>query len=250
MRAKHALVWIAPLVAAAPFVLAHCGGSNSTTVNHGDSGVGTGSGSGGGSGGGNSSGGASSSGAGDDSGGTGLRDGSSSGGGEAGSSGGGQDSGPPPIPVPEGGAPSTPGLVSCGAVSCTTSSQHCCVAPGGDAGATRTCEPYNGGNCPANGITLDCLEAADCASGVCCAPLAFGPQSTTCRSSCGTGNFQVCRTDSECAGRGDAGGSGKCVVQVCTDPRTMVMTTVEACAAAPAAGQRDAGGALPFCVAK
>jgi hypothetical protein len=141
--------------------------------------------------------------------------------------------------------------VPCGSASCSTATQYCCS--NGDGGGT--CDPYNGGSC-ASGVKVSCNEATDCASGVCCEPDQFGPQSTSCMPSCPAGNFQVCRTDSECGG-GDSGAPHKCIVQKCpTGPGAGAGTiTVQACAYFTAGGGFAGGGGgtygpLPLCTAE
>ena len=99
--------------------------------------------------------------------------------------------------------PSTPGVLVCGAQSCNTQTQACCVSVAvGAVGAT--CVPA-GTACP--GASLGCDEPADCAAtGVCC----FGLQaraggvsvgsSCTSRNACGGfGRFVVCRQNGDCA---------------------------------------------------
>jgi hypothetical protein len=102
-------------------------------------------------------------------------------------------------------------------------------------------------------VEVSCNEAADCASGVCCAPDQYGPQSTSCMPSCPAGDFQLCRTDSEC-GSGDSGAPKQCIVQTCpTGPMADAGTvTVEACAYYTPGGFGGAGtwGPLPACTAK
>jgi hypothetical protein len=255
MRTIHTTIACCVFVlAAGPAALTQCSGGSSTASPKapGSSG-GSGSGgqssgsSGGGSNGGSSSGssgddgggssGGSSNGGGDDGGGTTVTEGGTSSGGE----GGGSSSGPS-TPVPEGGAPSQPGMITCGSTTCDTTSQHCCESADGG-----TCGPLNG-SCSGGAITLACKEAADCAPGsVCCQPLEYGPHSTSCMTSCPLGYFQVCRTDAEC-GNADAGAaSEKCIVQTCYTSMAMTATgTVEACAyPGTGGGGNFPGGGVP-----
>jgi hypothetical protein len=258
MRTTHAFVaCLTTLLAAAPLVLTQCSGTSGGTKvtagtdggNHGSSGGGGGSG--GGSSGGNES---SSGGGGDDaetgsSGGQGTSSGGIGGdGGETGDGGGASSSGGTVVQVPEGGAPSQPGMVSCGGTTCETSSSQCCL--GADGG---TCTAFNAG-C-SSGVTQPCDEAADCINAVCCQPLECGQHSTTCKTTCGTTDFQLCRTDSECGQGTDAGAAKKCIVQTCGTQMFGAacggtMVTVEACAYPGAGGFGSVTyGPLPECTA-
>jgi hypothetical protein len=71
---------------------------------------------------------------------------------------------------------------------------------------------------------------------------------------CPTGDFQVCRTDSECGQNSDAGAAKKCVVQTCSSDCPNEHITVEACAYPNVTGGGFGGsmtswGALPGCTA-
>jgi hypothetical protein len=261
MRTTRAcLACLASVLAVAPLLLTHCGGGSSSTNKLG-SGSGSGSGgttSGGGTG---SSGGcsndddaAASSGGGSDndggsSGAAGV-DGGAPGEGGAESGSGGSSS----CQAPEGGAACDPGFVSCGSASCATATTYCCAATG-DAGGS--CDPYNGGTCT-SAVKYQCDEAADCTSGVCCQPLELGPHSTSCMPSCTAGNFQVCRSDSECGTTSDAGAAHKCILQTCPTTTAggggfpggggaVTTASLEACAYPGAGGT---WGPLPDCTAK
>jgi hypothetical protein len=111
-------------------------------------------------------------------------------------SGGGDDSSPGddggPVVVP------TDASVSCGSSTCT-GGQVCCVpagpAPPGDAGLRGSCSD------PAAcmGFGLTCNGAQDCAAGqVCCAQFTSAGAVTTCQSSCGGSDQQVCQKPKEC----------------------------------------------------
>jgi hypothetical protein len=144
--------------------------------------------------------------------------------------------------VPEGGASCTPGTVSCGNSSCSTATDYCCAASDGGG----TCNPNDAGTC-ASGVRVACNEAADCPSGsVCCQLDAYGPHSATCETSCPTGYFQVCRTDSECATSASTD-THTCIVQLCPPSEGAAATvTLEACS------YYTAGvgyGPLPACTA-
>jgi hypothetical protein len=156
--------------------------------------------------------------------------------------------------APEGGAPCDPGLVSCGGASCTTVSEFCCV--GGGTGATPDiCAAFNGASCPSSALVVACDEAADCSNAVCCEEIVglgvSGP--TQCMTSCPSGWFQVCRSDTECGGGGD-GGTNRCIVQTCTQPAGLLTpgssVTVEACAVPATLGNLGNHGALSGCVAQ
>jgi hypothetical protein len=139
-------------------------------------------------------------------------------------------------------------MVACGSTTCTTSSNECCASPDG------------GGSCIADngactgGVTLACDEAADCSGGaVCCQVLACGTNASSCKATCGTGDFQPCRTDSECGLSTDAGAAKQCIVQTCSSLCTGEHETVEACAYPTTTGSgfvtTTTWGALPGCTA-
>ncbi|MGO9839345.1 MAG: hypothetical protein ACLP1X_34625 [Polyangiaceae bacterium] len=162
----------------------------------------------------------------------GRMDASEAGGGDAGGEG-----GSPVCLVPEGGAPCSPGKVSCGSTTCDTATDYCCAGTNG----AGTCEPLNGGTC-ASGVKVECDETADCASGdVCCQQDAYGPHSATCEASCPTGYFQVCRSNAECTPQ-------TCIVQLCSPSAGTPQTvTLEGC---PYSDLGGAPGPLPLCTAK
>jgi hypothetical protein len=286
MKTMHAwVIGFATVLGAGPLALTHCSSSSSsgTGANSGStsgsssgsesSGSGTQSGSGS-TGAGTQSGSASGSsgtGSGTASGSSGSTSGSASGsasgtgsGSGSGSEGGSGDDGSAssgsttttPSDTPDGGAPSTPGMVTCGSTSCDTSQTSCCHVTTAD-GGTDTCVGPNGA---CTGTTNHCDEASDCATGLVCCN-AFG--GNTCMANCGNFGYQVCRTDDECGTQTDAGAAKQCIVQTCggqpqgRGPATPV-TTVEACASPefvpPVRGiVSDAGmtwGALPGCTAK
>jgi hypothetical protein len=154
----------------------------------------------------------------------------------------GADGGPSACLVPEGGASCTPGTVPCGSSSCSTATDYCCAASDGGG----TCNPNDAGTC-ASGVKVACNEAADCPSGsVCCQLDAYGPHSAMCETSCPTGYFQVCRTDSEC-GTSASTDTHTCIVQLCPPSEGAAATvTLEACS------YYTAGvgyGPLPACTA-
>jgi hypothetical protein len=105
------------------------------------------------------------------------------------------------VDVPSNGEP-TPGTIACAAAACTIAgfpTNLCCFE-----GITTQCLPSFPG-CVTIGRPLRCDDAADCDSGdVCCGTFTLG---TTCASSCGDAQLQLCRTDRECR-RGS--GSGTC----------------------------------------
>jgi hypothetical protein len=262
MRTTHSfMAFLAMSLTVAPFALTHCSGNSASKVSTGGTDGGHNGSSGGGSSGGESSGGSGggSSGGGDD-----EADGASSGapgsssgavGGDGGATGDGapgSSSGAPPVPVPDGGVPSDPMMVTCGGTSCDTTSQQCCGSADGGAG---TCTAFTA-SC-ASGITEPCDEAADCTNAVCCQPLECGQHSTSCKTACATTDFQLCRTDSECGATSDAGAAKQCIVQMCPSqvmyPDTCggTMVKVEACAY-PTAATFEAPatwGPLPGCMA-
>jgi hypothetical protein len=137
-------------------------------------------------------------------------DGSTTGGGnkEGGTTGGGNEGGTTGGGTTDvdGGAPSDPGKVNCGTTTCTTSTQFCCEHFFFDGGNSQTCETL-GTSCGGGGsVSNECNEAADCDGGVCCAT--FG--GNQCQKTCGGGEHQLCRTQSECKV------DGGCNVLTCT----------------------------------
>jgi hypothetical protein len=179
-----------------------------------------------------------------------VGDGSAQGPGDAGAEAG---SGPTAIPVPEGGAPSDPGSVSCNGAPCAVNAGYsCCVTTADDGGPKETCNPPNTG---CSGLTIFCNEAADCNGGVCCQQIngIAVAGSTSCASSgacpgVGTQTFQTCRTDREC-GAADAGGiPGRCIPQTCTNALPMRTLPIEGCAVSQGLGDTT-GGPLLTCTA-
>jgi hypothetical protein len=247
-RRTTCALWIAPFMAAMPLVLAHCsGGDDSSTIGPGkktsDASVQTGDDS------------STTQPTGDDAGSGGPGDSGGSGpltdsatqppSGDASP----EASAPPPVPVPEGGAPSDPGTVLCGGSACDVSQNYCCVEAVDGGSKKETCNSPNT-PCGAGGLKLACNEAADCNGGVCCQAISgvAVAGSTTCMSgACPAGaTFQVCRVDSECGG--DAGSAAKrCVPQTCTNTNPARTLKIEACAEPTA---QNPGGTLGFCVAQ
>jgi hypothetical protein len=254
MKTHTRWLFLAPLVGAAPFALAHCSSNSASPAkgNDGGSSSSSGGGSGGGSGSGSSSGssgGSSGSSGGDDGGGS-PADGSASSSGGSADGGGG---GPPPCVSVDGGAQcSDPLMLPCGSSTCNTSTDYCCVQNTADGGGTQTCVAPNG-TCSPAATKIGCKEAADCAGGaVCCANFPeLGVQGTTsCLASC-TGssqNVQICRTDDECGASSDAGALKKCVLQTC-GPLTLQLCAVNP-VGGPGGAPPDAGGAYAGCTAK
>jgi hypothetical protein len=235
MRTLAVWLSLAPfVVAAGPLALTQCSSSSSPSGGSGSgssstgSGAGSSTGSGGGSGGaagsstgsgsGNNAG--SSTGSGSGSGASSGSSGSTSGAGEGGASDEGGSSGSTSCVSVDGGAQcSNPLMLPCGSSTCNTSSQYCCVDTNiADGGQTQTCVAPNG-TCANNATTINCKEAADCASGaVCCGnfPRPGVQGNTSCLTSCtGNQNVQICRMDSECGADSDAAALKKCVLQTC-----------------------------------
>jgi hypothetical protein len=156
---------------------------------------------------------------------------------------------PPPIPVPEGGAPSDPGSVPCNGAPCAVNMGYSCCVTSVDGGAKEVCNPPNTG---CSGAKRECNEASDCNGGVCCETIvgiaAVGPTACSSTGACPAGTtFQACRVDSECGQTTDAGALKRCVPQLCTNPQNMHMVSTEACAVPASAG--NPGPALAFCAA-
>ena len=186
------LTWLALLVA--PIVAAvACGGSDGAVSGNDDGGGGDG-GSNDATVGGNDGGGGSDGGGSNDGGGTGDV--------AVGEAGNGDGSA-----TVDGGLPSDPGAVSCGASTCTTSTQYCCIRFEFDGGvADASCVADDAGGAACQTFKERCNEAADCDAGsVCCAELLAGGSSTCRKAStdpndlCGAGGVQLCRTNTECA---------------------------------------------------
>jgi hypothetical protein len=159
---------------------------------------------------------------------------------------------PPPIPVPEAGAPSDPRSVVCGGAPCPVGSgSTCCVDQGADGGSVETCAPPNSPAC--GGLTIRCNEASDCTGGAVCCQDINGialPGSTSCMKSCpgiGTETFQACRTDAECGGL-DAGSLMRCVPRLCTNTVPKRTLTIESCAVPATIADPNGGdGTLAYC---
>jgi hypothetical protein len=247
MVRRTRLAWLTPFMAvgALALALAHCGGSDgngpvpgknndASTVGSDDASM-----------------------QGDDDAGNGTGDAGGGGGGDAASTGtsdGGGDamSGPPPISVPDAGAPSDPKSVLCGGAPCDVGSGYtCCAEQGADGGAQETCAAPNSPAC--GGLTIRCNEASDCTGGAVCCQDINGialPGSTSCMKSCpgiGTQTFQVCRTDAECGGP-DGGSSARCVPQLCTNNLPKRTLTIESCAVPSTIADPNGGdGTLAYC---
>lgn len=104
------------------------------------------------------------------------------------------------IPPAGDSGPPDPGTVTCGAATCSTSTQQCCFNPQ-DAGASQ-CAPVGDGGCSPGTFSQTCNEAADCAGGnVCClsASLGIPPDiKAACETSCSGFSLQLCKTSAEC----------------------------------------------------
>jgi hypothetical protein len=106
----------------------------------------------------------------------------------------------------DGGSSSTG---KCGGMTCTSSEVCCAAQTGGTGTVSGTLSCVAKGMCM--GVTATCGSMADCSGGdVCCGSLGAGgiasalgggtPNITVaCEKSCGTGGFQLCATDKECA---------------------------------------------------
>jgi hypothetical protein len=105
-----------------------------------------------------------------------------------------------------------PPVITCGATSCSPTSQECCFTGGGGA----SCVPQ--GKC--QGIAIQCSSAASCTGGeVCCAAGGNGGSPTaTCAPAC-TGGPQLCASDDECQNGGACRPLGKSGVAICRRPR-------------------------------
>jgi hypothetical protein len=254
MRTHIRWLCLAPLLAAAPLALAHCGGSSASPSKGSDGGSNSssGSGSGGSSGSSGSSGGVSSgSSGGDDGGGSPVVDGSASSSGGPGAGGDGS-AGPPACVSVDGGAQcSAPLMLPCGSTTCNTSTDYCCVDTAADGGGARTCVAPNG-SCSPTATRINCKEAADCAGGaVCCGnfPMLGVQGTTSCLASCtGAQNVQICRTDDECGIGSDAGELKKCVLQTCGSLTLQLCAVIQG--GGPGGPGPDAGGAYAGCTAK
>jgi hypothetical protein len=120
----------------------------------------------------------------------------------------------------------TPGQIACGATSCNSANQVCCIRFAFDAGAdggpgvSRTCTAPN--QCQ-GGAVSECDEKADCPMNqVCCLQFgASGPRGS-CQNGCGTFGIQMCKTTLECTNDGGTCKSYTCLgnttVQACRQP--------------------------------
>lgn len=119
------------------------------------------------------------------------------------------DAGGTTCDAPDGGLPCDPGIVRCGAESCATPGEACCISQSGGA-PSATCQP-KGATCNDPIVELGCDETGDCAAGeICCSSMSpSGAPKVACAASCGTYGMQVCRSSSECTN------GEPCVVQTC-----------------------------------
>jgi hypothetical protein len=119
------------------------------------------------------------------------------------------------------GWPLDPGKITCGATTCSTPADICCIES--DSGA---CQPSVSSTC--NGLRVACDETSDCAPGQnCCivtndiVPAVGPPMSTTAGYTCSPAScaqygymihrvtFQACKTSADCKS------PDTCVVQTC-----------------------------------
>ncbi len=112
--------------------------------------------------------------------------------------------------LPDGGAVSNPGKITCGpSLQCSAPSEICCTRAG-DGGLMYGCEAS--GAC-GNGFPLECDEKADCAMGlVCCYESVGNNLTASCHADCGGGGgsrTQACKTLGECQ-------MGTCSVRQCS----------------------------------
>src|SRR5579859_7367255 len=97
--------------------------------------------------------------------------------------------------MPEGGRPSTPGMIECGGQICSAPVEFCCLR-------------FSGSGCVTAGTTcvgapIACKESGDCIDGqLCCGSTSVTNPSTFCATTCPLGSSQLCRTNAECAPSG------------------------------------------------
>jgi hypothetical protein len=119
--------------------------------------------------------------------------------------------------IPDGGLPTKPGVLACGATTCDQfAGVQCCL---GDEGGACYVEAAA---CPGTSLSMTCDEIGDCRVGTsCCAAVTslddggYTGLASACAVTCtAPTNVQVCRTNGECPD------GGLCVVQRCPDGYT------------------------------
>lgn len=104
------------------------------------------------------------------------------------------DAGEPPreAGLHDSGLVSDPGIVACGAGTCTIASKVCCYQPD----AAPACG--TAAQCAGGGEVAQCDETADCVGGICCLDVqSFGVESV-CQTKCSGTQAQGCRSSAEC----------------------------------------------------
>jgi hypothetical protein len=104
------------------------------------------------------------------------------------------DPGDPPrdAALHDSGLVPDPGIVGCGAGTCTLAQKVCCYQPD----AAPSCGAA--AQCAGGGEVSQCDETADCVGGICCLDVqSFGVESA-CQSRCSGTQVQGCRTSAEC----------------------------------------------------
>jgi hypothetical protein len=107
--------------------------------------------------------------------------------------------------------PPSPGRFLCGAETCSTSSQQCCLGIDSGGGLSATCGSLTS---TCNGAAFQCDEPADCRTGgtACCfgldspgassSGLNLGSRCQPAASCVGPGRFILCATDADCGPKG------------------------------------------------
>jgi hypothetical protein len=99
----------------------------------------------------------------------------------------------PPMDTPAGDTPSTPTAMKCGAFTCTTGTQECCVIAGIGACVTK------GAACA--GARWGCTAPSNCGSGqVCCVSGAGGAGGGSCTASGMCPSTTTCTSNADCSG--------------------------------------------------
>jgi hypothetical protein len=114
--------------------------------------------------------------------------------------------------TPDAGPGGDTTQIACGAATCSIPADSCCVSELGnrqtsyDCVTTATCPRPSGGGSTA---ALKCSGQANCSSGtVCCVQENNGNAASTCKSSCGSGEAQLC--DPAVAGGGGCPSAARC----------------------------------------
>lgn len=111
----------------------------------------------------------------------------------------------------------TPGEIRCGATTCASRTEQCCLAPDGDP-VTNGCGSRAESKCNGTQLTRHCDETSDCGAGeVCCVsnvespPVTLGSYCMAAASAASCGGAIACGSDDDCS----ALSLPACTAQVC-----------------------------------